>query len=240
MTPEECAAAVAEPVGHFGTVWMMEPATFALGGEHGFGIFDFYFCGRAGVVEGIDAAGAHQAMAIFPFEIVEVNWAAGIARQPLADTAQLWWDACAQAGRRHLPDDAASARIAELAGKVAAAADATDKPIFAAWRDQPAPDDAPAAAAFHLNSLRELRGAAHVNALEAEGIPALEALVYKSGPEFAMMFGHQPPLPEVTEELKARWEVAEEATNAEMAPAFAALDEDEREELVELLATTLD
>jgi hypothetical protein len=54
-----------------------------------------------------------------------------------------------------------------------------------------------------------------------------------------MMFGHPAPLPEVTEELQARWEVAEAATNAEVAPAFAVLTEDEREELVDLLATTL-
>jgi hypothetical protein len=239
MTPEECATAVAEPIGHFGTVWMMEPATFAIGGKQGFGIFDFYFCGRAGVVEGIDAAGAQEAMAIFPMEIVEVNWAAGIERLPIEETAKLWWEACAEAGRRHLPDNAASERIAELAGRVSSSADPTDKPIFAAWRDLPVPDDAPAAAAFQLNALRELRGAAHVNALNAEGIPALDALVYKSGPEFAQMFGHQPPLPEVDEELIARWDSAEALTNAEVAPAFAALDEDERQELVELLATTL-
>jgi hypothetical protein len=240
MTPEECAAAVAAPVGQFGNVWMMEPTTFAMGGAHGFGIFDFYFCGRAGCVDGIDASTAHHAMGIFPVEVVETNWEIGTARMSLQETARLWWEACAEAGRRHLPDDAASARIAELAARVAAAADATGKPIFAAWRDQPVPQDAPAAAAFHLNSLRELRGAAHLNALEAEGIPALEALVYKSGPEFAMMFGHPAPLPEVTEELQARWEVAEAATNAEVAPAFAVLTEDEREELVELLTTTLD
>ncbi len=239
MTPEECAAALNEPVGHFGTIWMMEPQSYAKGGERGFAIFDFYFCGRAGCVEGIDADAACEAMGIFPLDVVRMNWDIGAARQPIDETAKMWWEACAEAGRRHIRDEVAAARIAELAGKVTAAADATGKPIFAAWREFPVPQDAPGAAAFQLNALRELRGGAHMTALAAEGVPAGEALVYKSGPEFAMMFGHQPPLPEVTEDLKARWEVAEAATNAEVAPAFAALDDAERAELVELVTTAL-
>lgn len=239
MTPHECAAAVADPVGQFGTMWMFEPTSYAKGGEKGFGIFDFYFCGRAGCVEGIDAEGAWKAMGIFPLDTVRQNWDAGIARQSLGETAAMWVEACAEAGRRHLHDEAAASRIAELAGRVVAAADGTGKPIFAAWREYPVPDDPPAAAAHQLNALRELRGAAHMNALEAADIAVLDALVYKSGPEFAGMFGHQPPLPEVTDELEASWQEAEDATNAEVAPAFAALDEDERAELVDLVTNRL-
>jgi len=80
-----------------------------------------------------------------------------------------------------------------------------------------------------------VRGGLHLNALGEVGLPAIEAVVYRAGPNMAMLFGHQPPLPEVTEDTKARWRRAEDRTNEMIAPAFAALSESERERFAQLV-----
>ena len=53
------------------------------------------------------------------------------------------------------------------------------------------------------------------------------------------MFGHQPPLPDVTDEVKAGWREAEARTDDRLAPAFAALDDAERARFAELVDTLL-
>ena len=240
MTPEECARAVGTPVGLFGTAWMFEAETYAEAGTLGFGIMDFYVCGRAGVAPGTTAEQAYEDLAIFGHDLVVQSWEAGQSRQPVARTAEMWAEACAAAGRRHFADadPAAVARLAELCGRVAAADD-DGLPIFAAWRRLPVPDDAPGALAHQLNALREQRGGRHLLALRAIGVDPAAATYWRAGADMAALFGHSEPWPEITDELKANWHAAEAATNAAVAPAFAALDEAERDELVDLVTTLL-
>ncbi len=58
------------------------------------------------------------------------------------------------------------------------------------------------------------------------GLRPLEAIVAGAGgPGNAAFFGWPEPLPEVTDELRARLARAEEATDAQVAPAYAVLDE---------------
>src|SRR4051812_17342808 len=77
MTPEECADAVALPIGKYGTTWMLAPETFGPGIEAGFTGLDFYFCGRAGAMGDVDADVVVASIALLGPEATRSNWEAG-------------------------------------------------------------------------------------------------------------------------------------------------------------------
>jgi hypothetical protein len=90
---------------------------------------------------------------------------------------------CAKALRRILGDhldSPASARATELLTRAATSAPVEGRPMYAALRAVPVPDD-PVVRLFHAASLlREHRGDGHIAALMAEGVGGLEAHVLLS------------------------------------------------------------
>ncbi|MDP9101035.1 MAG: hypothetical protein M3N21_02670 [Actinomycetota bacterium] len=85
-----------------------------------------------------------------------------------------------------------------------------------------------------LHVLREHRGAVHVAAVAAVGLDPLGAVVAGPYPGNATFFEWPEPHPD-PEPFRAAWAKAEELTAAAAAPAFAALDKQDRQELVTLL-----
>jgi hypothetical protein len=235
MTPEECADAVALPIGRYGTTWMLAPETFGPGIAAGFSGLDFYFCGRAGAMGDVDPDVVVASIALLGPEATRSNWEAGREIMPPRQAAELFAEACAEHGRRTLPDDVDLAGLVELAGRVIAAADCSGLPLFAAWRTMPVPDDARGAAAHQLNVLREFRGGAHAAAVISHGLRPVEASLVLGGTRNAAFLGHLEPYPEVTDEMKVAREAAERSTTTIVAPAFAALSDAERERFVELV-----
>ncbi len=239
MTPGELAAAVNQPINRFGTKWMFALGSFPPAQEKGYGVLDLYAAGRAGVNGEIPTDEVVSSIAIFEPTTISAAWEQGCALGPLSQGVELFAAACAEAGRAKFTDLDAAAEIASLAERVVAAADPTGIPLFAGWQRLTPPADPAGAAAHHLNGLRELRGSLHLNALDEAGVPALDALVYVAGPDVAMLFGHQEPLPEITDDTKARWRQAEDRTDELIAPAFATLDETERDRFAALVAELL-
>jgi len=155
-------------------------AMFALGFTN---YWDTYFAGRA------------AALGVVPAEVVDAlfyNFAPGeVARHipkvwrtttpELAMAARLI--GCANALRRILRghiDTPAFARATELLTKAAISAPIEGRPMYAALRATPIPDDL-VARLFHAASLlREHRGDGHIAALMVEGIGRLEAHVLLS------------------------------------------------------------
>jgi hypothetical protein len=123
-------------------------------------------------------------------------------------------------------------RLADLAGRVVAAAPIAGVPLFAAWSVLPEPEEPSALALYRLNLLRELRGGLHGAAVIAGGLTPLEAVMVKT-PYFASLYGWPEPWPD-PEQHRAAWERAEAATNAAAARAFTGLEAGERQEFVEL------
>ena len=75
-----------------------------------------------------------------------------------------------------------------------------------------------------------------MSAVQVAGLSPLEAVVAGPyGPENAAFSGWSEPLPEVTDDLKARHARAEELTDELVAPAYAVLSDDEVAELAGLL-----
>jgi hypothetical protein len=239
MTPEECADAVALPISKFGTTWMLAPETFAPGIAAGFSGLDFYFCGRGGALGDVEPDVVAAAMALLGPETARTNWEQGRTVMPPIEAAQLFADACADYGRQTFPDDVDHSELARLAGTVIAAADSSALTLFAAWRGMPVPADPKGAAAHQLNVLRELRGGAHGAAVISQGLRPVEASLVLGGAGQARFLGHLEPYPEITDEMREARAAAELATTRIVAPAFAALDDDERHRFADLVIAAL-
>jgi hypothetical protein len=168
---------------------------------------------------------------------------------------------CANALRRILADHVDSpqfARAAELLLKAATSAPSEGRPMYAALRALPAPDDV-VTRMFHAASLlREHRGDGHIAALMVEGVGGLEAhalLALDMGMP-AEKFGRIHHLPAVqlatvtgglrergligedgwlSEEGKAVKQRVEELTDDLAAKPYESLSPDELDELVALL-----
>src|ERR1700753_1049438 len=104
MTPEECAQAVAGPIGRFGGDWMMAPSSFGPAIAAGFAGLDFYYRGRGGVLGEVDASVVVAAMGLLGPELATSSWNDGRPVMAAARAAQMFAEACATFGRAHLPD----------------------------------------------------------------------------------------------------------------------------------------
>ena len=167
----QTASATAAAVGSVASNFMLDAGTYQAAAEAGYGGMDFYFAGRAGVLG--DASGSEVSDAVWLFEpgAVAAAWAASAAVESRASSAQRFASAAAVWADAHLDPDALDYdRLAELAGAVVSAADATGATLFAGWRDLPEPDDARSLALHRMNALRELRFARHRDALVDAGI----------------------------------------------------------------------
>lgn len=225
------AATTAAAVSTVGSHFMLDGNTYKRGAELGFAGLDFYISGRGGVLGDVDADVVSAAFAFFEPGNVRTLWDQGRAVMPPADAAAEF-AACAGAwAETNVPDDLDAARLAELAGRVAASARPACAPVFAGWRAMPAPRAPKAAAVHQMNVLRELRNGLHSAAVVSAGLSPLQALSVRS-PHMVALFGWPEPAP--IDDLLPVWEAAEERTTQAIAHAYDGLDDAERDELVEL------
>ena len=236
----EIAAAVAEPIGRLGGAFMISREAKAYSTETGLTGWAPYFRGRCGVLGDVDADVVASAAGFFPVEVVREAWDAG-AGIAAATAAARYAVVAHDFGRRKLADFAESARLADLLQRVVDAGDVVGAPLFAGWRAMQLPDNDRARVIQLAHVVRELRGGLHIVAVLASGLSPLEAILggtsstLRDGEPNAEYFGWPRPYPEVTEEVRRRRADAERLTDELMAPAFAALDKAEADELVALL-----
>jgi hypothetical protein len=236
----EVAAAVAEPIGRLGGAFMISREAKAYAAEVGLAGWAPYFRGRCGVLGDVDADVVASAAGFFPAETVREAWDAGTGLSA-ATAAARYAVVAHDFGRRKLTGFTESARLAELLRLVVDGGDTVGAPLFAGWRAMRLPENDRAQVIQLAHVVRELRGGLHVVAVLASGLSPLEAVLsgtsalLNNGEPNAEYFGWPRPYPEVTEEVRRRRADAERLTDELMAPAFAALDETEADELVALL-----
>lgn len=237
MTPEETAAGLKRAVQKIGGAFMTAPETIERGNELGYDAWAFYYAGRGGVLGDVDADVVSAAFAFMPPQRVRTAWetARGVSAPDV--TARHYAECCARWGRAHLGDAPGLERLCTLAQRVVDAAGVAALPVFAGWRAMPSPEDAPARTAHLFHLLREHRGGLHVVAVLATGLSPLEAVVTSHyGVKNAEFFGWPEPYPDPVP-LEGLRDAAEALTDELAAPAYAALDEGERDELADLAAT---
>ena len=153
---------------------------------------------------------------------------------PRAQAAREWAAAGHAWATAHLPDEIDWNTVAALLGRVVQSAPVAGAPLFAGWRALEEPEDVKALALHRLNALRELRGALHGAAVLTVGLTPVEAIVVRT-PTMLPVFGWPEPYPE-PKPLHDRWSLAEARTDRMFGRNLAVLDDDERSELVALLA----
>ena len=154
---------------------------------------------------------------------------------PRREVARAWASCLHANAREHDARQVDWDTLAALLGRVVALAPVAGAPLFAAWRELPEPDDAPALALHRLNAVRELRGALHGAAVLTVGLAPAEAVLVRT-PQMMETAGWTdvPPDPAPFNE---RWALAEARTDRMVGRHLRVLDDDERSALVELLGT---
>jgi hypothetical protein len=240
VTPAQTAAAVKKAVGAWGFDWMSDADLRARGkAELGLRGRPLYHLGRCGVLGDVPVEVVIAVEAFFPPDVVRKAWEEGRAVVEPRRAALFYAAGCADVARRRFADDARTARCAELVEQVVDAAEPAGLPLFAATRLLPRPDDAPGRLGVLLNALREHRGAVHVAAVAAMGLPPLAAIMAGSyGEANARFFEWPEPYPD-PDPWRARWDAAEDLTAAAAGLPYDALTAAERDELAGLVADLL-
>lgn len=238
MEPLDAAIASGDAINGLGTHFMMDMDTYAYGASIGFDGVDFYVSGRGGALGEVPAAVVSAAFVFWNPAAIDEAWTRSAPVMPRARAAAEFAGVAHRWAEAHVPADFDAARLAELAGRLGAAASPACAPLFAGWRALDEPDtDRHAALAIHrVNALRELRGALHGAAVIANGIAPRSAVARRT-PYMLGVFGWQEPHPDGNE-VREAWAQAQAATEQAVAPMFDALSPAERGEFVEL-ATAL-
>ncbi len=237
MKALEVAQTLALPTGYLGGRWLASKATYVYGSQLGFPPDrSFYYYGRGSALGDVPPEVVTSSMTFFPSYVVEPMWTKGRAVMEPASALAAFSECCWRWGRDRLSGAAELTRTTNLLAKAIDSADGASLALFAGWREAPRPADLPALAGHLMQVLREFRGGSHAIAVLASGLTPVEAAVAgdrAAGVASPESVGWTEPLPERTDELVTRRLAAEELTNLLVARAFAALDDDERTELVE-------
>ena len=236
MTPELTAASAAWPVYELDAAWSTDPHTLRRARSLELSGWAFYVAGRGGVLgDDVHADTVAAALGVIAPDAVRAGWEAARRAGP-ARVAEARLAECARWGDEHLVDVAADGRLPDLAERVVAAAEPVAMPLFAATRAKDRPEGGKGArAALSVHLLREHRAAALLVAIRACGLTPVEAII--AGPEGeqeAITFGWPPPFPTRVNLLR-RYTYAEALAHRIAGAAYAAIEPEERSELVALL-----
>jgi len=220
LSAHEAVRATADPIHDVGSKFMLDPATFARAAEWGWSNpFAFYFSGRGGVLGDVDPAVVTAALGWFNPLVVSAMWTEGVAVHGAREAGRRYAEAAALWGREHLQGVDGLERFVELGEQLVAGADATGRPLFAAWRAEPGVDDPPGRALQLVHMLREWRGANHLVATTSVGLGPLEAILTNEGESQAKFFGWPEPFPDCSG-IKDLHGEAEDLTDRLCAQAF--------------------
>jgi hypothetical protein len=237
---------VLKPIQQFVRGWMTGGPTDRLAAELGMRSgSDLWIVGRAGVLGDGDADVAAAGLAFLAPDRVRSAWESlppGLTPRQVADA---YTALCCEWGRAELVkfDPTRMARLDELGRRIADAADGSIGAVFAGWRAQPQPDDVNARVALTVHVLRELRGGAHITAVNACGITPLEAVLAspapapRSGPVWAEHLGWAGPFADTTVARQARME-SERLTSKMLVPIYGSIGDAALDEFAELIETT--
>jgi hypothetical protein len=217
-------AAACEHVGILGGAYYFELETLEIGERIGLDGLELYFVGRGGVLGTVEPAVVASAFGYFNPDLVDRMWRAGCAKVTPREGAKLYASACHALGRAKLGELPGLTELCAALEQVNAAADGRGLPLYAAHAAEPLPEDLPARTMQLLAVLRELRGAAHLLAVIANGLDP-RAAHFLRRPFDMELFGWDPDVPiVVTDDDRAALRRADELTDRLVAPAYGVLD----------------
>ncbi len=223
----ETSRHTAKAVGDISANFMLDMEMYGEAAELGYEGIAFYIAGRGGVLGDVDHSAVFEAFTFFPPETVQTGWESSSSVESRRESAERFASYAARWATANVPEGSGDLeRLAELCGKVIDAADGTDAPVFAGWRDLPEPSGERELVVHRLNALRELRAARHGSAVRSVGLAPVDAFMIRT-PYMAGIFGWQVSDEGPTDEMTAQWERAEELTDEAFAVDLSVLDDDE-------------
>jgi len=245
-TVADTAQRILKPIQQFTRGWMLNPATDQAGIDLGLPTGDdFWIIGRAGVLGDCPPEVAASGLGFISPVGVLAAWSAIPPHLSPSAIHAAYAERCMAWGRDVLSafDPARMARLDELGRRVADGASPALGVVFAGWRAKPQPDHIGERVALTTQVLREMRGAAHLVAIQACGLSPLDAVLAspapppRSGPEWAHHLRWTGPFRDPAEMRDARLD-AERLTTTIMERHLAVLDPDELDEFGEIVETT--
>ena len=232
MTTEQLVKTVCPIFNDNAYKYYFSPSTIAVGKSLDLKGMEFYVGGRGGALGDCDGSVVAAAFGYFNPVIINAAWTLAIAKHPAREIGSAHYECAAATGREEL---VALPNLAEFVAAMQKVFDATDPDglaLFAAFKSLPLVDDLPGRAMQLAASLREYRGSAHLVAIRASGLSAIQAH-YIHRPNDMKMFGwSEAEHPTVTDETRAGMVKAEELTDALCIAPYSVLNESERASLV--------
>jgi hypothetical protein len=226
MTPLEIVQQTSPAVNEAGNRFYFHPDTLATGKELGLDGFRFYFLGRGGVLGNVEPAVVVAAFGYFSPGVVELMWDSAKQIMDPRDAARAYLACADRFGTASLGGLDMLDAFNDAAETVVASVDRSALPLFAGIAAEPLPDDPAARAYRNVCNLRELRGSVHLLAIVATGVSPLIAHTIRR-PGDVTSFGWE-AVPDITDEDRARLEVADELTDRLLVPAIEALTDAQR------------
>jgi hypothetical protein len=240
------AERILKPIQQFSRGWMLDRSTAEFGVSLGMRTGEEYWIvGRAGAVGDVDAEIAASALAFIAPGAVRAAWEHIPPGMTPSQITATYAARCTDWGTDTLAefDPARMERLDDLGRRIADGASPALGVLFAAWRSVARPDEVGARATLTMHVLREMRGAAHIIAIQACGLTPVDAILAspapapRSGAPWAEHLGWPGPYRDPDEVRVARLE-AERVTTEIMAAHLAVLSPDDLADFAELVETT--
>lgn len=232
MTNDELIKQVCPLINGTGWAYYFTPTTMARGTELGLKGPQFYFIGRGGLLGNCDSTVVAAAFGYFNPEVIKRAWNSSrqVIEPLVAGRAHL--ECSAVTGREKLSNVTNLGSFVAAADKVNDAANPEALALYSAFKSEPLVSDAPGRAMQLVSVLREFRGSAHLVAVRAMGLTGKQAHFIKRPNDIAMFGWSAEDAPQIDDEARRRLEEAEHLTDRIVAPAFAVLNEKERNDLL--------
>jgi len=232
VTNDELIKQVCPLINDTGWAYYFTPTTMARGTELGLKGPQFYFIGRGGLLGNCDSTVVAAAFGYFNPEVIKRAWDSSrqVIDPLVAGRAHL--ECSAVTGREKLSNVGNLDSFIAAADKVNDAANPEALALYAAFKSEPLVSDAPGRAMQLVSVLREFRGSAHLVAVRAMGLTGKQAHFIKRPNDIAMFGWSAEDAPQIDDEARRRLDEAEHLTDRIVAPAFAVLNEKERNDLL--------
>jgi hypothetical protein len=226
MTPLEIVQQTSPIINQVGNRFYFDPTTMAVGKELGLDGFRFYFLGRGGVLGDVEPAVVVSAFGYFSPSVIEVMWSSGKEIMAPRDAARAYLGCADQYGITNLDGLDVLDDFNVAAEAIVESVDRSALSLFAGIAAEPLPDHPAARAYRNVCNLRELRGSMHLLAIVATGVSPVVAHAIRR-PDDVASFGWE-SAPDISDDDRARLDVADELTDRLLVPSIEALTDSQR------------
>jgi hypothetical protein len=222
-------------IGNLGAAFYFHPDTLAVGKSHGLDGFRFYVLGRGGVLGDVESPVVSSAFGWWNPVVINKIWTSARATMAPRDAGRLYMSCAHSLGTAKFSNVAGLSEFCGSAERIAAVIDDAGLSLYAGVAAEPLPDDLAARAMQHLVALREYRGSVHLMAAVASGVSPQVAHFIRR-PDMYKSFGWDDTTPPtVTDADHAALAAADVLTDRLVAPAYAALSNDEADQFLATL-----